>query len=153
MVRGAAAWQGAGMRPVVSLVTLGVGDLARARAFYAALGWRESSQSTDDVAFLAGAGTHLGLWSRASLAEDSEVHEDAGGWGGVTLAHNVETPAHVDVVLAEAEAAGGAVLRRGAATFWGGYNGVFADPDGHRWEVAHNPDWPLDDEGRAQLPD
>ncbi len=140
------------MRPVVTLLTLGVADLPRARSFYAALGWRESSQSTDDVAFLHGVGTHLGLWSRASLAADSEVPDDAGGWGGITPAHNVSTPAEVDAVLSEAAAAGGQVLRAGAPTPWGGYHGVFADPDGHRWEVAHNPDWPLDDEGRTQLP-
>ncbi|MCO7218919.1 VOC family protein [Klenkia sp. PcliD-1-E] len=141
------------MRPVISLVTLGTTDLPRARAFYEALGWRESSQSTGEVAFLQGAGTHLGLWSRTELAADSEVTHDAGGWGGVTLAHNVGSPDDVDGVLAEAVAAGGAVLRAGAATVWGGYNGVFADPDGHRWEVAHNPAWPLDDAGRSLLPD
>ena len=141
------------MRPVISLITLGVADLPRARAFYAALGWRESSQSQEEVAFLQGSGSHLGLWSRTELAADSEVPDDGGGWGGITVAHNVGSPADVDAVLAEAAAAGGAVLRSGAPTFWGGYNGVFADPDGHRWEVAHNPYWPLDDEGRAQLPD
>lgn len=141
------------MRPIVSLLTLGVGDLPRARAFYAALGWRESSQSQESIAFLQGLGTHLALWSRAELAADSEVGTDAGGWGGITVAHNVGSPAEVDAVLAEAAAAGGEVLRAGAATFWGGYNGVFADPDGHRWEIAHNPFWPLDPEGRAQLPD
>ncbi|SCX54649.1 hypothetical protein SAMN03159343_3116 [Klenkia marina] len=140
------------MRPVVTLLTLGVADLPRARAFYAAVGWRESSDSQESVAFLHGAGTHLGLWSRAELAADSEVPDDAGGWGGITLAHNVGSPAEVDAVLAEAEAAGGAVLRRGSATVWGGYNGVFADPDGHRWEVAHNPGWPLDADGRSVLP-
>ncbi|WP_091561393.1 VOC family protein [Klenkia taihuensis] len=141
------------MRPFISLVTLGTTDLPRARAFYEALGWRESSQSTDEVAFLQGAGTHLGLWSRAELAADSEVPDDHGGWGGTTLAHNVGSPAEVDAVLAEAAAADGTVLRAGSETFWGGYNGVFADPDGHRWEIAHNPAWPLDDAGRAQLPD
>ncbi|SSC25856.1 Glyoxalase/fosfomycin resistance/dioxygenase [Klenkia terrae] len=141
------------MRPVITLITLGVTDLARARAFYAALGWRESSQSQEEVAFLQGAGTHLGLWSRTELAADSEVADDTGGWGGIPLAHTVGSTAEVDEVLAEAAAAGGTVLRPGTATFWGGYNGVFADPDGHRWEIAHNPAWPLDDAGRSQLPD
>ncbi len=141
------------MRPVISLITLGVTDLPRARAFYAALGWRESSQSQEAVAFLQGTGTHLGLWSRTELAADSEVADDPGGWGGVTLAHNVGSPAEVDEVLAEAATAGGTVLRTGTATAWGGYHGVFADPDGHRWEIAHNPAWPLDDAGRALLPD
>lgn len=141
------------MRPVITLLTLGVTDLPRARAFYAAMGWRESSQSQEGIAFLQGVGSHLGLWSRTELAADSEVPEDTGGWGGVTLAHNVGSPAEVDAVLAEAAAAGGHVLRDGAATSWGGYNGVFADPEGHRWEVAHNPFWPLAEDGRAELPD
>ena len=140
------------MRAVITLLTLGVADLPRARAFYAALGWQESGDSQESVAFLHGAGTHLGLWSRADLAADSEVPDDGGGWGGITLAHNVASPDEVDAVLAEAQAAGGTVLRAGSATSWGGYNGVFADPDGHRWEIAHNPGWPLDDQGRAVLP-
>jgi catechol 2,3-dioxygenase-like lactoylglutathione lyase family enzyme len=141
------------MGPVITLLTLGVADLPRARAFYAALGWQESGDSQESVAFLRGAGTHLGLWSRTELAADSEVPDDGGGWGGITLAHNVASPDEVDAVLAEAEAAGGTVLRAGSATFWGGYNGVFADPDGHRWEIAHNPGWPLDDQGRSVLPE
>lgn len=141
------------MRPIVSLVTLGVGDLPRSRAFYAAWGWRESSASTGDVAFLHGGTAVLALWSRAELAADSEVADDHGGWGGVTLAHNVASQADVDAVLAEAAAAGGTVLRAGTATEWGGYSGIVADPDGHRWEVAHNPFWPLDDDGRPVLPE
>lgn len=140
------------MRPVVSLLTLGVADVAVARAFYVALGWRESSASTGDVAFFAGVGTHLAVWSRAELAADSGV-DDPGGWGGVVPAHNVGSPAEVDAVLAEAAAAGGTVARAGAPTPWGGYSGIFADPDGHRWEVAHNPFWPLDEAGRPVLPD
>ncbi len=138
---------------MISLLTLGVSDLPRARAFYAAMGWRESSQSQEGIAFLQGVGTHLGLWTRADLAADSEVGDDTGGWGGMTPAHNVGSPAEVDAVLAEAATAGGQVLRPGEATSWGGYNGVFADPDGHRWEVAHNPFWPLAEDGRAELPD
>lgn len=141
------------MRPVVTLLTLGVTDLPRARAFYTALGWEESAASQEEIAFLHGAGTHLALWSRTALAADSEVPDDGGGWGGITLGHNVDSPAEVDAVLAEAVAAGARVLRAGAPTFWGGYNGVFADPDGHRWEVAHNPGWPLDPAGHAQLPE
>jgi catechol 2,3-dioxygenase-like lactoylglutathione lyase family enzyme len=140
------------MRPVLTLVTLGVTDMPRARAFYAALGWQEADGSSDDVTFLRGAGAALALWSRASLAEDSGVADDPGGWGGITLAHNVSSPADVDAVIAEARLAGAAVVRPPAPTFWGGYGGVFADPDGHRWEVAHNPFWPLDERGHAVLP-
>lgn len=140
------------MRPVITLVTLGVADMPRARAFYAALGWEEAAGSSDDVTFLRGAGTALALWSRESLADDSGVENDAGGWGGITLAHNVGSPAEVDAVLAEAGAAGGRLVRAGGEAFWGGYTGVFADPDDHRWEVAHNPFWPLDAAGHAVLP-
>jgi catechol 2,3-dioxygenase-like lactoylglutathione lyase family enzyme len=140
------------MRPVITLVTLGVSDMPRARAFYAALGWKEAAGSSDEVAFLHGAGTALALWSRESLAEDSGVEHDHGGWGGITLAHNVGSPAEVDAVLAEAAKAGGRVVRGGGTAFWGGYTGIFADPDDHRWEVAHNPGWSLDAEGRAVLP-
>lgn len=141
------------MRSVVTLITLGVDDLPRAWAFYAALGWRESAGSSEEIAFLHGAGSALGLWSRAALAEDSGVAQDSGGWGGITLAHNVGSPDEVDAVLAEAQDAGGTVVRAAVATDWGGYSGVFADPDSHRWEVAHNPFWPLDDNGRSALPE
>lgn len=140
------------MRPVLSLVTLGVRDLPRARAFYAALGWRESSQSQEEVAFLHGLQTHLALWSRAELVQDTAL-ADGGGWGGITLAHNVDSPGAVDAVLAEAVAAGAAVLRAAAPTPWGGYSGVFADPEGHPWEVAHNPFWPLAEDGTTTLPE
>lgn len=137
------------MEQRVSLVTLGVSDLDRSRSFYEALGWSGESPS-DDVVFFQANGMIVGLWERSQLAEDSTV-ADGGGWGGVTLAHNVSSPAEVDAVLAEAAAAGATIGRRGAATFWGGYSGVFVDPDGHPWEVAHNPGWPLDDHGNVSL--
>jgi len=140
----------AGVEQRVSLVTLGVADLARARAFYEAMGWTTGAAPADDVAFFQVGGMVVALWSREQLAEDSMV-ADGGGWGGITLAHNVRSPAEVDAVLAEARAAGGTVLREGAATFWGGYSGVFADPDGHPWEVAHNPHWTLRDDGAVSL--
>jgi uncharacterized protein len=92
----------------------------------------------------------LALWSREQLAEDSVV-EDSGGWGGVTLAHNVRSPEEVDAVIAEAEQAGATIGRPGAATFWGGYSGVFLDPDGHPWEVAHNPRWTIAEDGSTRL--
>jgi uncharacterized glyoxalase superfamily protein PhnB len=101
------------------------------------------------VFFQAG-GMVVALWDRASLAEDSSV-DDAGGWGGITLAHNVRSPDAVDAVLAEAEAAGATIGRPGAEAFWGGYSGVFVDPDGHPWEVAHNPSWPIADDGSVSL--
>ena len=138
------------MEQRVSLVTLGVADLARARAFYEALGWTTNAGPDDDVVFFQAGGAIVALWSRPSLAEDSGL-EDSGGWGGITLAHNVRSPAEVDAVLAEAESAGATIPRSGAETFWGGYSGVFHDPDGHAWEVAHNPHWTLEADGSARL--
>src|SRR5881394_776924 len=134
----------------MSLVTLGVRDLARARAFYEALGWKSGAAPDDDVVFFQAGCMIVALWGRDQLAEDSVV-EDSGGWGGITLAYNARSPAEVDSVLAEAEAAGAAVPRRGAETFWGGYSGVFVDPEGHPWEVAHNPHWTLDENWAVRL--
>jgi catechol 2,3-dioxygenase-like lactoylglutathione lyase family enzyme len=133
----------------LSLVTLGVADLDRARAFYEALGWRRGDDN-DDVVFFQAGGMVLALWDRAALAEDSAV-EDTGGWGGVTLALNVRSPEEVDDVLEQARAAGAVIGRPGAETFWGGYSGVFLDLDGHPWEVAHNPFWTVTDDGRTLL--
>jgi uncharacterized protein len=134
----------------ISLVTLGVSDLARARAFYERLGWTTRAESDADIVFFQAGGLIVALWDRAELARDSGV-DDLGGFGGVTLAHNVDSPAAVDGVVDEARAAGGTVTRTPAATFWGGYSGVFADPDGHPWEVAHNPHWTLRDDGSVEL--
>lgn len=138
------------MEPRVSVVTLGTTDIQRARAFYEALGWTGTSPD-GEVVFMQAGGMVLALWSRELLAEDSGV-TDGGGWGGVTLAHNVASPAVVDEVLAEARAAGASIARAGAPTSWGGYAGVFVDPDGHPWEIAHNPHWPLADDGTVRLP-
>jgi uncharacterized protein len=138
------------MEQRISLITLGVADLDRAMDFYGALGWKGRSPD-GDVAFYQAGGMIFALWGREKLAADS-VAEDSGGWGGITLAHNVRSPAEVDAVLDQARAAGGTVAREGAATLWGGYSGVFADPDGHTWEVAwiealrRNPD------GTVELP-
>jgi uncharacterized protein len=137
------------MEQRISLITLGVADLRRAMDFYAALGWHGSSPD-GDVAFFQAGGMIFALWSRAKLAADSTV-EDGGGWGGITLAHNVRSPADVDAVIDQARAAGGRIGRAGAATPWGGYSGVFVDPDGHPWEVAHNPGWTIADDGSASL--
>jgi catechol 2,3-dioxygenase-like lactoylglutathione lyase family enzyme len=135
----------------ISNVTLGVSDLPRARAFYEALGWETRAEPDDDVVFFQAGGMIMALWDRGKLAEDSTV-EDGGGWGGVTFAYNVRSPDEVDAVLAEAEAAGATIGRPGAKTFWGGYSGVFIDPDGHPWEVAHNASWTLADDGSIRLP-
>jgi catechol 2,3-dioxygenase-like lactoylglutathione lyase family enzyme len=139
------------MEQRVSLVTLGVADLARSRRFYEQLGWRSTSPHDLGVVFFQSGSMVLGLWSRDELAKDSGTH-DAGGWGGVTLAHNVRSPAEVDAVIAEARAAGATIAREGAETFWGGYSGAFIDPDGHPWEVAHNPGWTIGDDGSITLP-
>ena len=138
------------MEQRVSLVTLGVSDLSRARAFYEALGWTTGAAPDDDVVFFQTGGMIVALWDRGRLAEDSGV-EDGRGWGGVTLAYNVRSPAEVDAVVEEARAAGARVAREPGATFWGGYSGVFVDPDGHPWEVAHNPHWALGEDGSVRL--
>jgi catechol 2,3-dioxygenase-like lactoylglutathione lyase family enzyme len=138
------------MEQRVSCITLGVSDLARAVAFYRALGWSPREDEHDDVFFFSAGGLVFALWSRESLAQDSCV-SDSGGWGGITLAHNVRSPQEVDAVLEQAAAAGARIGRAGEATFWGGYSGVFLDPDGHPWEVAHNPGWPLRDDGSVVL--
>jgi uncharacterized protein len=138
------------MRQRVSVITLGVRDLGRARAFYEALGWETGAAPADDVAFFQAGDMVLALWDRARLAEDSCV-EDAGGWGGVTLALNVASPEEVDEVTAQARSAGATIGREPDATFWGGYSSVFIDPEGHPWEVAHNPHWTLTRDGGVRL--
>jgi len=134
----------------VSLVTLGVADLERARSFYKGLGWSSSGEVADDVVFFQAGGMVLALWDRAKLAEDSAV-TDGGGWGGVTLAYNVRSLEEVDAAIDEARRAGARIGREPAETFWGGYSGVFVDPDGHPWEVAHNPGWTLNDDGSVTI--
>src|SRR6266446_10294398 len=126
----------------VSLITLGVSDLARARSFYEALGWRTGAGAEDDVVFFQAGGMVVALWGREQLAKDSGV-EDGGGWGGVTLAYNVRSPEEADTAIEQARAAGARIAREPGTTFWGGYSGIFVDPDGHPWEVAHNPHWTL----------
>ena len=140
------------MEQRVSLITLGVRDLRRARAFYEALGWTTRAGPHDDIVFFRAGCMVVALWDRARLAEDSGV-EDAGGWGGVTLAHNVRSPDEVDAVTDEARAAGAAVVREPAETFWGGYSAAFTDPDGHPWEIAHNPRWTIREDGSIELPE
>lgn len=138
------------MKQRVGVVTLGVGDLGRARRFYEALGWTTNAAADDDVVFFQAGEMVVALWDRARLAADSCV-EDAPGWGGVTLALNVGSPAEVDEVTEEARAAGARIGREPAETFWGGYSSVIVDPDGHPWEIAHNPHWTITDDGGVRL--
>jgi catechol 2,3-dioxygenase-like lactoylglutathione lyase family enzyme len=134
----------------VSLITLGVSDLGRARRFYEALGWTTGAEAGDDVVFFQAGEMIVALWDRGRLAEDSCV-EDSGGWGGTTLALNLGSPAEVDATIEEARAAGATIGREPAETFWGGYSGVFIDPDGNPWEIAHNPHWTITDDGGVRL--
>jgi uncharacterized protein len=134
----------------ISLVTLGVEDLKRARAFYEALGWRSAAAADADVVFFQAGQMVFALWGLADLTEDSGVAPGS-GFGGVTLAYNVGSPAEVDELIQRASEAGASISRAPDGTFWGGYSGVFLDPDGHPWEVAHNPHWTLSADGSITL--
>jgi len=134
----------------VSLITLGVADVEASKAFYERLGWKVALDVEETVFFQAG-DLVMTLWGRDKLAADSGVR-DPGGWGGVTLAHNVRSRDEVDRVIGEARAAGARISREPAETFYGGYAGVFLDPDGHPWEIAHNPGFELTDSGAIRLP-
>jgi uncharacterized protein len=138
------------MKQRVSVITLGVADLGRARRFYEALGWKTNAEPGDDVVFFQAGDMVVSLWDRVRLAEDSCV-EDSGGWGGVTPAVNVGSPAEVDAVIEEARAAGAKIGREPAETFWNGYSAVFVDPEGHPWEIAHNPHWTIAEDGGVSL--
>lgn len=141
------------MEPRISLITLGVADVAASRAFYERLGWKASGASQTDIAFFQVGGMALALWSRVALAKDAGIATDPGGFGGIVLAYNGRSKAEVDAVLAEAQRAGGKLLKAAAETDWGGYSGHFADPDGHPWEVAWNPGFPIQADGSLRLPD
>ena len=138
----------------LNLITLGVADVARSTAFYTALGWRLSRSSVPgEVSFFHTVGGLLALYGHQDLAADATVPADEPPvFCGVTLAINLGGPAEVDAALDAAVAAGGRLVKAARPTDWGGYSGYFADPDGHLWEVAHNPGWPLDDTGRPILP-
>jgi predicted lactoylglutathione lyase len=138
------------MRQRVTVITLGVRDVRRAREFYEALGWRSAAAPADDVVFFQAGDMVLSLWDRTRLAEDSCV-QDGGGWGGVTLALNLGSPAEVDAVVDQARAADATIGREPAQTFWGGYSAIIIDPDGHPWEIAHNPHWNLTADGGVRL--
>ncbi|MBL0371369.1 VOC family protein [Rhizobium sp. KVB221] len=137
----------------ISLVTLGVEDLVRSTAFYEKLGWQKSASSSETVTFIQLKGTVLGLFSRASLAEDARVPDTPKGFSGVTLAHNVSSERGVDAVYKFAISCGATEIKKPEKVFWGGYSGYFADPDGHLWEIAYNPFFPMDAEGHVALPD
>ena len=138
------------MKQRVSLITLGVADPERSRRFYEALGWSTGAEADADVVFFQAGEMVVALWDRARLAEDSCV-EDSGGWGGMTLALNFGSPAEVDAVIEEARAAGATIGREPAEAFWGGYTALFLDPDGHPWEIAHNPHWTVTEDGGVRL--
>jgi catechol 2,3-dioxygenase-like lactoylglutathione lyase family enzyme len=139
----------------ISLVTLGVADVPRARAFYERLGWR--GQEVEETVFFQAGGIAVVLWGREKLAEDAGVQDSgtdgSGGFGGVVLAHNVRARTEVDEALGTAEQAGATITRAAQETFYGGYAGCFRDPDGHVWEVAHNPGFELGADGSLTLPD
>jgi len=138
------------MRQRVTLITLGVRDLSRARGFYEAVGWKTGAQPGDDVVFFQAGDMVVALWDRSRLAEDSCV-EDTPGWGGITLALNLGSRAEVDATVEEARRAGGEIGREPAETFWGGYSAVVIDPEGHPWEIAHNPRWTITEDGGVRL--
>jgi predicted lactoylglutathione lyase len=142
------------MKQSVSLITLGVADYARAKAFYEAIGW-SPAMDVEETAFFRANGVVLVLWAREKLAADMGVAADDDGarWSGVALAHNVGADAEVDRVIEEARANGAEICREPAATFYGGYAGAFRDLDGHVWEVAHNPGFGLADDGSVILPE
>lgn len=139
------------MEQRVSLITLGVRDLRRSQLFYEQLGWH--GQETEQTVFFQAGGIGVVLWDRGSLADDSGVADDGDGtFDGVALAHNVRTADEVDQVVVRAATAGATITRAPGDTFYGGYAGCFRDPDGHVWEIAWNPGFPLDDEGNITIP-
>jgi catechol 2,3-dioxygenase-like lactoylglutathione lyase family enzyme len=140
------------MEQRVSLITLGVGDLQRSRDFYERLGWKRVNSKANGIVFFQAGGIALALYPRIALAEDANVSPEGHGFSGITLAHNARTRDEVDVVLAQAEAAGAKLLKPAQKTFWGGYDGYFADPDGFLWEVAWNPFFPIAEDGSIRIP-
>lgn len=141
------------MEQRVSVITLGVAAVGRAQAFYEALGWHLDAGIDDDndhIAFFQSPGMIVSLWDRAKLAEDGGI-SDPGGWGGVTIGHCVGSPAEVDEILAAARQAGATISSPGRERAWGGYSGIFRDPDGHSWEIEHNPYWTVHDDGSTAL--
>lgn len=140
------------MQQRVNIITLGVQDIARSKTFYEKLGWKASSVSSEHMAIFQANGILISLYPEQLLAEDAMVATSHRGFRGVTLAHNVGDKNLVRQVLEQARQAGGTIVKEAQDVFWGGYSGYFADPDGHLWEVAWNPHWPLREDGTLQLP-
>jgi catechol 2,3-dioxygenase-like lactoylglutathione lyase family enzyme len=141
----------AGMEQRISIVTLGVADLARSRRFYESLGWRASRSSSAGIAFFQAGGMMLALYPRADLAKDANIATEGQGFPGFSISYNARTRNEVDAVLAEAEVAGAKILKPAQEAFWGGYSGYFADPDNFAWEVAWNPSFPIAEDGSIHL--
>ena len=140
------------MEQRISLITLGVADLSRARTFYESLGWH--GKEAEKTVFFQAGGIALVLWGRDSVANDAGLAEGGtDGFGGITLAHNVRSRAEVDSVMQAAANAGAGITQASRETFYGGYAGLFTDPDGHAWEIAYNPGLPLDSRGAITIPD
>jgi uncharacterized protein len=139
--------------PRITMVTLGVADVAASTTFYEKLGFEKSSASQESVTFFRMKGTVLGLFGRTALAEDAGVEDSAPGFSGVTLAHNLDSEAAVDAAFAHALSCGAKPVKKPEKVFWGGYSGYFADPDGHLWELAFNPFMPNGEDGFMQLPE
>jgi catechol 2,3-dioxygenase-like lactoylglutathione lyase family enzyme len=141
------------MEQRISMITLGVSDLARSRRFYEqGLGWKASNRSNEQIVFFQVGGMVLALYPRAALAEDANLPNDGSGFGGISLSYNVRQHEEVDTMLAEAQAAGARLLKPAEEAHWGGYSGCFADPDGYPWEVAWNPYWEMCEDGSMKLP-
>jgi len=141
------------MEQRISIVTLGVNDLDRSRQFYERLGWSRSVRNAEGIVFFQAGGLALALYPRADLANDANLAPEGHGFPGFALAFNARSRAEVDALLAQAQAAGAAILKPARQAFWGGYSGYFADPDGFPWEVAWNPSFPIADDGSLRLPD
>lgn len=140
------------MEQRISLITLGVADLARSRRFYEdGLGWTKGNPEPEVAFYQLTNGLVLAIWGRADLAVDARATDTGATFSGISIAFNARTHDEVDQVLAEVEAAGGSILKPAEEQVWGGYSGYFADPDGHPWEVAFNPGWPIDEAGRVSL--
>jgi uncharacterized protein len=141
------------MEQRISIVTLGVADLPKSRAFFERLGWRRSVKGAEGIAFFQTGGMVLALYPRDELAKDAGVAPGGGGFSGITLAYNARSREEVDAVLAEAVAAGATLRKQAQEAFWGGYSGYFADLDGYLWEVAWNPSFPIDSMGNIRVPE
>ena len=141
------------MEQRLSLVTLGVADVAASKKFYEALGWQAVKFASQDVCFFRMGGMALGLYGRQALADDATIENSAPGFAGVSIAWNGRSEGDVDAALKTAIAAGATLVKPAQKVFWGGYSGYFTDPDGHLWEVAYNPFWTIDTNGALDIPD